>query len=487
MAINDDIPRTAVNQAPYGGTDYPFTGPSVLNGYVLDLYVSYEDDACAHPMPFSAEVAGETLYVYDAENAVVATGVLALATTRAWGTRTVYQWTDDAWVLRAVLRDDLAAEGTGALDPRTCHRVPPRVRSFRVGLVQVTGNVRFEAGYNIDLSGADADAPLDGGRYVTQVAMDAVAGAGLGRLQGCDDVTPLVRRINRTTPDCGGNFNVEVDPCFRAQLPLFVTGEKSEARSAEYSAAGLSSEEAAHALRLTSDCRPCCDCDHFVRTYRGLKRMWDRWKGVANAAEAVRDLYESNRARWLSSRNCRISNPARLFATADYNCQVQVGGSFCNLTTCCLVPVELRFTIQLFKAGVLQPWTAGTGSVAIAYLTGSPTNGEERYVPLQTGPIVRFLLDYADPQAMSVAKFKFCVSSCEPDQSLKITLTAHIPDQPPNLYTGAVCEMATDVAVDPDVSDLWAANGVPDTGVVRATLTKSAALNPAQPVFACGC
>lgn len=481
MEALQDVPRTAVNQAPGGGTDYPFTGPGDLVGAVLDFYLSYPDQACAYALPFSLTVSGDTWTVTDADAGVVATLDAGDAVTRAWGSRTVYEWADDEQVVRAVVQGTPA--GTGVLDARTYNRLPARVTAFRVGLVRLTGNVRFDAGFNIDLSGAVPAEPADGGRYRPQVAMDAVAGAGAGRVAGCEEVVAEVRRINQIGPDCAGNFKIEVDPCFRAGPPLLVTGAAGEVRTAEHASAGLTAEEAQHALKIASDCRPCWECSYFVRTYRGLKRQWDRWKAVAAQAEGVRDTYHANRERWLASRQCRIDNPARLVLTTDFNCKTFVGGSFCNVTTCCLVPIELRFTMRKYAGGVLAPWTGGTPNEA--YVSGSGTDGDERYSPQVEGEVVRFFVDYADPEATTTGKMKFCTTGCTADESLEVTLTVHVPSPPPNPETGDPCTLA-EPEVPTWLSDIWAANGV--TGdTVRAVLTKTAALNPTQPRFDCGC
>jgi len=478
-----DTPRTAVNQAPGGGTDYPFTGEGDLVGGVLDLYLSYPDPECAYVLPFTLTVSGDTFTVTDATAAVVVTADTIDAASRAWGTRTVYEWTVGP-VLRVVVRDDLLVDGTGVLDLRTCNRLPARVTSYRVGLVSVSGNVKFEAGYNIDMSGAVPDDRPDGGRFVNQVNMDAAPGAGAGRLSGCDDIATLVRKINRAVPDCGGNFNIEVDPCLRGQLALFVDGGPDEPRAADYSEAGMTYAEAKAAIKLHSDCHPCCECDYFVRTYRGLKRMWGKWRDVAVKAETVRDMYEENRQRWLASRQCRFENPARLVVSTDGNCKTAVGGSYCNFTTCCVSPVELRFTMQKFEDGLPVDWT--TGSAQNATISGSPTRGDEAYAPLVSGPVIRFFLDYADSQAMSVAKMKFCTTACTAEQTLQITMTAHVDQPPPHPQTGDTCEVP-EAAVPAAILAIWAANDVPVGGTVRAVMEKTAALNPKKPTFDCGC
>lgn len=488
MSVLDDVKRTAVNQRPHGGTNYPLTGPGDFSGVVLDAYVSYYDPTDAYPLPFSLDVAGTTVTVYAADLTVVTQFDTAAAVTRAWGTRTVYEWYADPVVLRLVLASAFV-DGRETLDPRTCNRLTRHVRSIRVGLFRMTGNVRFESGYNVPITGTVPEEPVEGGRYAPQVAMDAVPGGGAGRLDGCDDVAAVVKRINRVGPDCSGNFRVEYDDCFRAQLPLLVTGNQDEERTAEYAADDMTSSAAQHAVKLYSDCHPCCECDYYVRTYRGLKRLWNIWKSLAADAETVRDTYDANVVRWNEARACKFENPARLVVSGSRECKTSVGASFCNFTTCCLTDVEIRFTFQRYKAGELVAWGGGTGNDAT--ITGSFTEGEEPYAPqvAANGQVYRFFFESADAAAMSIAKLRFCTTACASDESLVVTLTVHAALPAPNPHTGDTCE--TPVAVVPGpILTLWAAASpepVPASPTVRAVLVGAAPLNPAPPAANCGC
>lgn len=461
MATNDEVPRTSVNQAPYGGTDYPFTAHVTgnLTGVVLDAYASYYDPTGAYALPLHLTSAGANVVLADAAGTVILETTPAAARTRAWGARTVYEWVADPVVLRLVL-DGAFQDGHAVLDPRTCNRLAPHVRSFWVGGVRLTGPVKFEAGYNVTLTGTD-DAAGDE-RYAPVVAMDAVPGAGTGRVPGCPEVDVLLRKINQVRPDCAGNFVIELDDCFRGQPPLTVTGAQDAPRTAVVDTPG--------AMTLYSDCYPCCSCDAYVRTYRGLKRMWDRWASVATDAQEARDTYASNRARWIASGECRAANPARLVASAVTGCRTYTGGSFCNATECCLTGVELRFTFQRYLAGVEVAW--GTATVAGAAISGSPYDGDEAYAPDTVGGrVVRFFYDYADPQAASVAKFYLSTPGCVAGGSVRVTMTAHAATPVGGCETPAA-------SVPADIAAIWSALGVPATPTVRAVVDKTVGLTP---------
>lgn len=407
-----DVARTSVNQGPGGGTDYPFVGRSDLSGVVLDFYASYEDDACAYALPFSLTVGGGNVTVRDANDETVADLLTADAYTLAWGDRTVYEWVGDTYVVRMVTVN--FGDGDSVLDPRTCERTPARLKSLRVGDVVMTGGVRFEAGFNVALSGAGT-VRVDGGRYVDEVSIDAVPGAGDGRVSGCDDAAPVVRRINQVTPDCGGNFVIEVDPCFRVQLPVAVATDGAD-RTASYATAADES-----AVALHSDCRPCRDCEYYVRTYRGLSRVWDRWAAVASAAEAVRDTYSSNLSRWADQKSCRDDAPTRLVVTKDSQCKVFVGASYCNKTQECVTNPEIVLTVTLYDSSGSAK--AFSGSAVQVTLSASSTDGEESYAPEQSGSVFKFKPEYANPGTSVVAKMKLCVSDCQAGDSVKVALT----------------------------------------------------------------
>lgn len=490
--VHDELPRTAVNQAPGGGTDYPFVRRAGLDpSRLLDFYLSYPDAGCQFVLPFRYQSAGAAVTVTDADGRVVAEVEWTGGTVRQWGDRYVREWVTAPLVVRAVVHGSGADDDVAALvlDPRTCNRLPARVTAFRVGLTRLTGNVRFQAGYNVDLSGERRADQVAGGRFRSAVNMDVVPGAGDGRLEGCQQVVPVVRRINRVGPDCAGNFRVEVDPCLRLGPPLLVTGPAGAERTAAFDAAGLTADEAAHALRVENDCRPCCDCDAYVRTYRGLKRVRERWRELAAQAEAVRDTYEDNRARWQAAAACRLLNPSRLVVQPDRDCRTSIGGSYCNVTACCLNALEIRFTTRKYRDGV--PITAFGGARATkAYREGSVTDGEEPYVPvdLANGRIIQFKYDFADPQDVSVAKMRYCVNPCAANESLEVVMTVHAPDPAPNPHTGETCALpVADADVPAWVTELWDDLAMPYGATVRAVRTKIVPFDPRPPDPDCGC
>jgi len=502
------------NQPPGGGTNYPFVAPEDDVRQLLgDFYLSYEDDTCAFALPLRVTwlygfgdnvvaapsgtptpVHAQDLVVKDAEGVTVFDSTQAVDfKTTVWGGRLlVLEWTTETQVCRCTVHTAWDAEDTpltydnhivpenGELDARTYNRLPGRVKAFRVGLQTITGNVQFDAGFNMAIAGSSTPR-TDGTLFVDRVDMDAVPGAGLGRQPGCEEAEVVTRLINAIGPDKGGNFIIELDECYRGQLAAFAQ-DTEDGRTAEYGADIYTDEEAKSALRIFNDCQPCCPCDYYVRTYKGLKRVWDKWKTAGVAAEEVRDLYKDNVNRWEEQRQCRIEHPARLVVSADKQCRVFVGGTYCNFSKCCLRDIEFRFTFEWIRNGQTEPEPVHDLRVFDSFVNASYTEGEEPITPLVTASTVRFLIDYADPQAITLVKFRVCIT-CERGDTLKVWFSVHVPD--PGLdAAGEPCELPV-IEIPAHLIEIWLNDGLPEPEPARALVVKLAPLDPVNPVSSC--
>lgn len=480
--------RTSVNQPPHGGTVYPFTADCALAAAVLDGYLSYEDPACAFGPPFTLTLTddggGLTAAVTDGGGAEVVSAPFAAAAAADWGSdRRVYEWVGDDHVFRLVVRHAALGAGAGVLDARTVNRVPGRVRSLNVGGQRLTGAVSIEAGFNVALAGEEGER-VDGARHVNVVGLDGVVGAGAGRKDGCEGAETAVLRVNRLGPDAGGNFTAQADGCLRVQAPLAaVPASEGGPHAVEYADPALAGGEAAAALRLFDDCTACCECDDFVRTYLGLRQLWDRWQEAAADAEELRDAFADGRDRWEAQRECRAANALRLVASGEHTCRAFVGASFCNMSRCCLADVEIRFTFRRYRAG--SPLAGAPASVALfgAAVNGSHTGGaDEPYTPdfYDAGdkwPVAVFRLPLVHAQDAASARFRIAVA-CEEADSLQVTATVHAEDPP-----DGDCTLPT-ASAPAEVLALWAAAAVPDKPVLAAA-TKTVPLTPEGAPSAC--
>jgi hypothetical protein len=224
--------------------------------------------------------------------------------------------------------------------------------------------------------------------------------------------------VNNVKPAAGGNLLLTADECFRVQLAAAVTA--TAPRTAAYTDP--------NALVIASDCGPCCTCEYMVRTYEGLRRMVTTWQTLVNDAQGVRDLYHANRERWLAQRACRMARPLTLVALPLKSCYLSVAVTYCNMSGVCLRPVELRITVEsadeLLSAVFCGP----------AYVNGSHTNGDERYVPgtdvtdPDRVPVLVATFPYLNPQDQAHFRARLIVTGCATGSALKVTATAHAPD-----------------------------------------------------------
>lgn len=407
---------------------------------MLDLYLSYADPECAHNLPFSLTVEGDTFTVTDGDDEEVAYGDISDANSTPWGSRTVHEWVTATYVLRVVVREDLLTDGTEELDSRTVNRLASRVDSLAVstdlsGGRRKTGNVALANGYNTDLTLVEPTL-TDGGKYVKQIRIDVTPQGGLGRAPGCEEIAPLVRSINNAAPDASGNIIIapgggkDNGQCFRIQLPAVITG--TDPRTAAFP-----NTAAAHTIKIESDCAPCCSCDYFVRTYEGLRRMIGRWQQLVDDAAAVRDIYHRNRERWLAQRRCRMDHPLVLSALPLKECYFSVSATFCNMSGTCIRPVEVRLTVG---ADGDTPATY----CSPAYINGSHTKGDEKYTPAESAtvpggvPVFVATFPYLDPQDQAHFRTRLRVIGCHQGLPVHVTATVHAPDTPGSELPAAI-------------------------------------------------
>lgn len=480
--------RTAVNQSPSGGNDYPFRQERALNALLLDVFLGYVDGGCAAVWPLRiSDLYGFGTGTYTADNARdvivkdAADNIIFDSTTAsyqevAWGSdRAVAEWYDaDGQVLRITFLtsalDDFTTPMTpdAALDPRAYFLLPVGVTALIVNDVSMRETIDIEAGYNVALT-AESPERVDGGEFVERITLDGVVGAGAGRLAGCEEVEPVIRKINNIGPDSSGNLIVETVGCIRQQLLL--------TNDAVYAASGMSESEAMAALKLEDHCAPCCPCDAYVYVYRGLKRVWDKWAVLAQQLEAIRDTYADSRQRWLAQRDCRLEHPVRLLATPQHGSTLFVGAVYCNMSHCCLAPLEIRFTLTRYVDGVAAGGVTGL-VVREAKITGHGTPGEIAYAPDVVDNVIIFRFDNADAQRSTSIRLRACYAAEENDTVLT-TVTVHAPDPPPNSF-GEVCVLPT-----PDLPTDWAETGIEPVGPLRAVASQLSPVITSERTFPC--
>jgi hypothetical protein len=481
------LTRIGINQAPGNGSDYPFVQQSELGWALLDVYLSYADDTCYINAPFYisiyptavSPVPAGTVNIRDKDNAIVFSGTLGAG--QAWGTdRLICEMLNDTGVLRLVLHKPCFQTlplntwtiATEPLDPRTYSKVPKRLETVRVGLDAQGGALALYAGYNVVLEPQDVTND-DGGRFKTRFLIDGVPGAGLGRLTGCDPDAQPIRTINQIGPDAFGNFNMQWDACYRGQRRATVDYGEAEPVGM------FASDTTRHSFRVFNDCQPCQACNYFVRTYRGLKVLWDRYATIATTAETVRDQFVSNVARWDAAADCRGKRSLQVIFTAETECRFFVGATYCNYSECCVIQPEMRFTFFRYVGGV--PTAVPATATILRSFAQFGTANEEELLPTEAWPVFSYQPELVKAQDTILARLRLC-ATCSDSDSYGVYVSVHFEDTAysPDTCVGEVIE------VPAALSALWAAEGI-STPTTRALEFKLVPANPAKEPFGCGC
>lgn len=366
----------AVDQPPSAGDNYPFVGASDIDKLIADAYLSYKDETCNFQRPFRIRwlygfgclkefVPGEIVHDFDAliedANGKVVFDSREATSFKAslWGTRLrVLQWidADNDTVLRLVQHISWNEDETpqnwpvyiepvnGQLDERVSERLLPRVRSLRVDLgSQRQGPLVLANGFNTLIEQSQL-AIEDGERLVTTLTISAAPGLGKGKYgPACDpettDTAGVLRRINNIQGDSSGNFTLDATGCYRIERPVLSVLAEGPPRRVRVRD---------NSLKLSNDCGPCCECEDFINTYEGIRRLRDRYADLFARAKAVRDLYIKNRNRVIDSANCRKNDPLRVVIRPLCPDEVAVAVGFCNNTDQCLynliIPISFEYT-----------------------------------------------------------------------------------------------------------------------------------------------
>ena len=382
--------------------------------------------------------------------------------------------------------------------------MPRHVSAIRVGLTRMQGNLVLTEGFNFRMLRTEVD-NLDGGRRKVQLEMRANAGDGLGRQPGCENEAVVIKRINGVEGTDGGDFTIDPVGCYWFKRPneTITTSPRSVSLLAEdlsvvgdeygidlnqllefssiTTVAGLRTalENPENMMQLLNQCGPCCECDDYVRVYRALKRVYERYKSLGGRAEDVRDQHALNIARWESQADCRRLNPVRMILRPQLGGKLAIGASHCNLTECCVQSVVLRLTFEGFEDGAPMPADPDLAfRCERTKRRGTDTGYEEvDYVMAGTYPIYDTIYDFADPQASSTLQTVIQIAEAAANQAMRVTLSVHTPDilNP----EGRVCPTTdpANVTVPAEVQLLWDTFSAPPYPV-RGLIQKTVPINP---------
>jgi hypothetical protein len=282
-------------------------------------------------------------------------------TATPWDNRLlILEWTNEDRVCRCTMHtawtqadvddnqtltyDNYITPENGELQAECWYKMPKRVTSIRVGVNYMEKQaVALAEGYNMKLTHLTTStrpvlnltAPratrtlIPGTRKINRIVLDASPGNGKGTVPAnCTDTS--VRAINGIGANDYNNFNLDAEGCVRIKRPVMLTN--LEPREFDYA-----TDADRATLAFNNNCKNCCDCESFARTYQGIKRQWFLYRNVADLATDTRDRYEDNRARWLEQKAARAQDNFNIRLSLDGNGNVRWGFSFCNVSKCCLI------------------------------------------------------------------------------------------------------------------------------------------------------
>jgi hypothetical protein len=490
-----------LNQPPNSGNLYPFVNPSSdIQQLFSDFFVSFENSSGSvkHPLkvawlygfgsnsvsPFPGRPTPSHAYDLIVEDA---NGEIVFDSTEAsvykavdWDSRLrVIEWESDMAVCRcvihtqwtqedvtdglAIMHDDNIEPENGELYAECGYELPRRVKSIQIGNEIVTAKaLTLQSGYNFAMETVlpiEVESPaidlfgevglIEGSRRATKIQLSAEPGSGLGVFPGCVDTATVLRTLNKVRSDSHNNFTLDSEGCIRQHRPLSLSS--TTPRVFSYSASAMSTSQAAATIKLSNDCRNCCDCEYYARTYQGLKRQWSLYKDIAHTAEEARDFYRDNKDRWLVEKAMREKDFIRVSVATDADCKVRWGVAVCNPTNCCLINLKIQVFFLPYVFGGLS-YGVNAFHCPDTYLEGSSTC----QVPVAVSPEILdsenhvhlYTVDYADPQSMTLLYGKQCLPSCydEPgNTSVAIAVVAYWENQAP---VGSQCKPVTNIATD---------------------------------------
>lgn len=393
-----------VDQPNNNGTNYPFVNPSEDIRYLIgDLFVSVEATDLVYPLRvawlygfgsnvvtppsgWNAPIHAQDIVIVDAEDNIVFDSTLATSfTSSAWDSRLlILEWMTDDKVCRCTMHtvwsakdiadgqtrtyDQYIEPDNGELQADTWYELPRRVNSITVDSTVISKKqiLTLEAGYNVNLLqetesstlalanlGLATTAVIDGTRKTNKIKLEAIPGAGIGVFPGCVDSEVVLRTINKQKANTFQNFTLDTEGCVRAQPAVGLV--TSSPRTFDYAAFNMTTAQAKASLELHNDCKACCDCESFARTYQGLKRQWFLAKDLADFAVAARDQYGIAVDRWVQEKTTRERDQLKVRLESAGDGKVSWGINHCNASKCCIAGVQLSLVWVVYVNDTLFP------------------------------------------------------------------------------------------------------------------------------------
>jgi len=464
-----DCGREPIGVAQKLGHEWPLVQPSDDIRYLLaDAYLNYEDpydyaeadepyelpfriaylygvgceDDVSHPAFAPDPVHEADILIFDAQDRVVFDSTTGDLTKQVWNEcLTVYEWETADSVCRIVAHtawqpdSELEPEQiqirlipeSAILDPRVIRRQPKKVRKLIVNDEDLIGDIELHWGFNIEYTDV---APINQTtgllQQVRQLAntgsnlragfqftIDGTPGGGLGLYPGCDDIDPVLRRINGVTGNEYGDFLLAPEQCYWIERPSTIATTSPRTLTVT-----------PNTLQFHNNCRPCCECDDFVEVKKAIDSLFNSWRELGQTAEEIRDLYSGNRSRWISQKECRETRPQKLILEPMCGGYIGLGYSFCNLTRECQGPLSIKVEFETHGYGGTGPVTRNMDVELVDIRTRKNERGERRLLPYNMGgeyPSYNSYWEVLDYRQS--ARLSLMLQACEVADGDSITVT----------------------------------------------------------------
>lgn len=394
------------------GTDFPFVSPSSdIRGLFEDMHLSYSGNY-TFPLKVTSVVGFNSsnpsmsnITITDANNAVVFSTAAAISSSySSWGSnRIVYSWTTIRAVLTIVQYFTSATSVSlyptnAVLDERVSLKETDKVNRIFVDDEEYSGDLYLVAGNNIAFNFVSSTA-VEGKRKVNNIQISAVPGSGLGIYPFCPPgcVQDFITSLNGIRPDTNGNMAVVTKDCYWTGVSGISNGQ-------------LYQPSNQNTIGLNNNCSPCCECEDFVKTYKGIKNLYTKFKGLGDRSMRVRSQHYSNQDRWVAAKTCREQHSMKLFALPISGGRASMLVAYCNVSQNTVGPV--RVEVNMASSTQANP-DANLGSIV--------DNSTIWYSPKGGSPQV------IEPEG-EWPNYIFRWDSIEPGRSAKIRFNVEVPD-----------------------------------------------------------
>ena len=167
--------------------------------------------------------------------------------------------------------------------PSLVKQGPGKVRRVYIkrgsDLMEVAGpgdEVVLDKGFNMEVESTEEE--LVGGRQLTPVEINAVAGAGIGQYLKCVENAYLLT-VNSVPPNENYDLGVKPEECYWLERGL-ATGPTPLPEP--YKGITNTGTLRLNEFQLHNACGPCCSCEDYIATYNHMKAIWDRARLVSD-------------------------------------------------------------------------------------------------------------------------------------------------------------------------------------------------------------